>query len=344
GGKAGTNGQSVAGITEHNGGLLRMTTATWKLLPIGGEAADAVAFYTGIYKGRRQFYAGVTSGTDLGAPVASKSGEAYWYGQLSARQHTGGGNIATKYGDITLTVNYNQTGGSINGGLPANGITSRDYSYEIRGKFNEDGFVSGNVNTRTTSGGFETGFLSGLIGQQGIVGAFVAPNFAGGFVARVGAPPTFVERDRRPFITTTTLTHQDWVYFTGQTYGQKSGALTNVPNNASGRWNEFLVTSATAPYHISYGHSRQDDGARRRSYTVATTLGKDANNVDIPTPAGLVGGYSYLASLWNENGCCAPESTSAIQRTFHAGIHPNTSVGAPLPLGDYRPPGFTTGD
>ena len=325
------NGQSVAGITARDGGILRMSTATWRLASIGTDASDAVAFYTGIYKGRRQFYSGVTSGTDLGAPVQSKSGSATWVGQLSARQNVGTAAapvIQTRYGDIALTVAYTQTGGSITGGLSANPLTSPGYTYQVRGRFNEDGLVEGDVNT-VSSRGTEAGFLSGLIGQGGIVGAFVAPNVAGGFVARPGKPN---------FVATET-TYQDWLYAT-QVRGE---ALVNVPHNASGRWNEVLLTSTTAPYHISYGHSRTDDGARRRSYTVAVTLGKDANNADIPTPAGLVGGYSYLASLWNENGA-ALEGPSPIQRTFHAGIHPNTNVGRPLPFGSYRPPGFTQGD
>ena len=325
------NGQSVAGITARDGGILRMSTATWKLASIGTDASDAVAFYTGIYKGRRQFYSGVTSRTDLGAPVQSKSGSATWVGQLSARQNVGTAAapvIQTRYGDIALTVAYTQTGGSITGGLSANPLTSPGYTYQVRGRFNEDGLVEGNVNT-VSSRGTEAGFLSGLIGQGGIVGAFVAPNVAGGFVARPGKPN---------FVATET-TYQDWLYAT-QVRGE---ALVSVPHNASGRWNEVLLTSTTAPYHISYGHSRQDDGARRRSYTVAVTLGKDANNVDIPTPAGLVGGYSYMASLWNQNGA-AVEGPSLLQRTFHAGIHPNTNVGRPLPLGSYRPPGFTQAD
>ena len=331
GGKAGANGQSVAGITARDGGILRMSTATWRLASIGTDANDGVAFYTGVYKGRRQFYSGVTSGTDLGAPVQSKSGSATWVGQLSARQNVGTAAapvIQTRYGDIALTVAYTQTGGSITGGLSANPLTSPGYTYQVRGRFNEDGLVEGNVNT-VSSRGTEAGFLSGLIGQGGIVGAFVAPNVAGGFVARPG----------KPNLAATETTYQDWLYAT-QVRGE---AFVSVPHNASGRWNEVLLTSTTAPYHISYGHSRTDDGARRRSYTVAVTLGKDANNADIPTPAGLVGGYSYLASLWNENGA-AVESTSPIQRTFHAGIHPNTNVGRPLPFGSYRPPGFTQGD
>ena len=161
------NGQSVAGITARDGGILRMSTATWRLASIGTDASDAVAFYTGIYKGRRQFYSGVTSGTDLGAPVQSKSGSATWVGQLSARQNVGTAAapvIQTRYGDIALTVAYTQTGGSITGGLSANPLTSPGYTYQVRGRFNEDGLVEGNVNT-VSSRGTEAGFLSGLIGQ-----------------------------------------------------------------------------------------------------------------------------------------------------------------------------------
>ena len=331
GGKTGVNGQSIAGINAgtHNGGILRLSTGSWRLSPLGGDAADGVAFYTGVRTdiGRR-FYSGLISGTDLGKPLTGDEGTATWYGQMSTRQNNGRA-IVTNYGDIQITLNFSGTGGTITGGLPAHALNSPGYAYDIAGWFNEDGFVDGNVNTRTSSGGLEIGFLSGLIGQQGIVGAFVAPNVAGGFVARPGKPGKVGA-----------VTYADYLHY-AQSQGQ---AITNVPNNASGRWNELLLTDPTNGNHISYGHSRDNDGARRRSYTVAVTLGKDANNADIPTPAGLVGGYSYLASLWNENGCCAVESTSALQRTFHAGIHPNTNVGAPLPSGRFRPPGFTQAD
>ncbi|MCA8834045.1 MAG: hypothetical protein K8953_03070, partial [Proteobacteria bacterium] len=317
GGVAGTNGQSVAGITGYNGGLLRMSTATWNLGSIGTDVNDAVAFYTGLNKGGRYFYSGVTSGTDLGAPVQSKSGEATWYGQLSARQHTGGGNIATKYGDITLTVRYNQTGGTITGGLPSNLLTNTGYIYQIRGRFNEDGLVEGNVNTVSGANSQfrETGYLSGLIGQGGIVGAFVAPNFAGGFVARVS----------KPNFAATKTTYQDWAHFAGNRYG----VIRSTPHNEAGLRNAFLHTNPSQNHNIIWGDIGNDPGREhtgRGAVSVAEALGQ----AGLTPPAGLKGGYSWLAGYWDRPSTHQAEGVTSLNRGYHAGLFQNIDVGLPL--------------
>ncbi|MCA8836184.1 MAG: hypothetical protein K8953_13970, partial [Proteobacteria bacterium] len=325
GGVAGTNGQSIAGIDAgtHNGGILRLSTGSWKRVLLGGEAADGVAFYTGIRTNiGRRFFSGITSGTDLGKPVTSKAG-ATWTGQLSTRQHIGNGNIRANYGDITLTVRYNETGGTISGGLSANPLTSPNYTYEIRGRFNEDGLVEGNVNTRTSVGGFEPGFLSGLIGEQGIVGAFVAPNVAGGFVARPGVPAFAAPQlSSTRWGTGGVVDYQNWLYAV-----QVNGArvLADRPHNVTGRLNEFLLTAPhdTTNHYISWGDSRSDDGRERIAVRVEAAWSDQV-------PTGLTGGFSALHTLWNDsNG--AIEKYSSLQRAYHAGIHPDTNVGTILP-------------
>ena len=314
GGKAGPNGQSVAGIDAgtHNGGILRMSTATWRLAEIGGDAADGVAYYTGIRTNiGRRFYSGITSGTDLGKPLTKNKGSATWYGQLSTRQHIGGGNIATNYGDITLTLTFNETGGTITGGLSKNPLTSPGYTYQVRGRFNEDGLVEGNVNTVSGASNqfHEPGFLSGLIGEQGIVGAFIAPNVAGGFVARPGKP-------RRAEVT-----YADWLYHT-QVRGE---ALTDRPHNVTGRLNEILLTAPhdTTNHHISWGDSRSDDGRERIAVGVEAAFSDQV-------PSGLTGGFSALHTLWNPRDGLSEQHTG-LHRAYHAGIHPDTNVGGVPP-------------
>ena len=330
GGVAGTNGQSVAGIDAgtHNGGILRLSTGSWKRVLLGGEAADGVAFYTGIRTNiGRRFFSGITSGTDLGKPVTSKAG-ATWTGQLSTRQHIGNGNIRANYGDITLTVRYNETGGTISGGLSANPLTSPNYTYEIRGRFNEDGLVEGNVNTRTSSGGFEPGFLSGLIGEQGIVGAFIAPNVAGGFVARPGVPEFASVNVNRVWQPGGVVDYQNWLYAV-QVNGSR--LLADRPHNVTGRLNEFLLTAPhdTTNHFISWGDSRSDDGRERIAVGVEDAWGDQGPEGNRP-PSGLTGGFSALHTLWNPRDGLSEQHTG-LHRAYHAGIHPDTNVGTILP-------------
>ncbi len=307
------NGQSIAGITSYNGGALSLATGSWRLGKLGGQAADGVAWYTGVNGGARYYYSGITSRTDLGKPLAQKENSATWYGQLSARQNNGRA-IVTNYGDITLAINFSVTGGTIIGDLPAHALKSPGYRYEIRGWFNDDGFVDGNVNTRSgASGQFtETGKLSGLIGQQGVVGAFHGNNVAGGFVAS----------PRRPGKTGSAVTYQDYLH-----YAQERGhAITNVPHNAAGRRNELLLTETAAPYNISWGHIQQNRGAERDSFSVTGAL----SAIEHTPNANFTGGFSYLAGYWGDNGLNAFEDRSNINRAYHAAIHPNVDVGLPL--------------
>ncbi len=327
GSAGGLNGQSREGVTlDANGvgsGILRLSDATYKLAPIGGSANDGVAFYTGIHAiaKRRQFYSGLFAETDLGKPVARTSGSAEWVGQLAARQHIGGG-IHHRYGDIVLRVNFTPTGGTITGGLNANKFTSPGYSYDLANvTFNEDGFVRGNVNTRTTSGGREEGFLTGLIGEEGLVGSFVAPNVSGGLVA-VPTVPAFAapQLGRTRWGTGGVVDYQYWHRHIQNTYGG-----VHLPHNETGRLNEFLVTDPGDPNHfISYGNSRSDDGRERIAVRV-----EDAWSDQLPT--GLTGGFSALHTLWNARDGLGEKQTG-LHRAYHAGIHPDTNVGTILPV------------
>ena len=340
----GVNGQSRANIQPnslnngHNAGIIRLSDATWRRAALGGSAGNGVAFYSGIVgeSGVRTYYSGLFAQTDLGRPLAAHGGRLNWAGRLDVLQGgpTGQSIVGRRSVGMVFHIDLNQTGGKITSTSLPSAITSPGYGYTINAIFNEDGFIiPGDKNSTVVArtGPYSTtGYLSGLIGQRGLVAAIVGGNMAGGIVATPNIPRFHTVKP----------TYDDWVHFAGQRHGR----LVNVPHNESGRWNEFLLTEANAPYNISFGNSRSDDGARRRSYTVATTLGRDANNAPIHTPPGLTGGYSYLASLWNDNGCCNAEGPSKLQRTFHAGLHPNTSVGLPLPFGNYRPPGFTASD
>ena len=173
---------------------------------LGGEAADGVAFFNG-YAGQQYYYAGILSGTDLGAPLTQQPTNTVWRGHIVL---VGWGGLNKSF---DLTVNFgagSQTGGgTLSAFVPSAGNNIQNY--KIDAEFNADGliitgdatnpnivydeFTDGDPDMPEGSGNRHTGILSGIIGEQGVVAAFISnphatvPSyvFSGGFVAR---PPS----------------------------------------------------------------------------------------------------------------------------------------------------------
>ncbi|MCA8835624.1 MAG: hypothetical protein K8953_11130, partial [Proteobacteria bacterium] len=146
-------------------------------------------------------YAGIFSTTDLGLPVTGKTATtAMWSGQFQ----TGEANAVA----FDLEVTFGMVAGIPNsvGGIAAF-IPSGNDHYLLSGTFDASGLIRGEVNfgefmadTRTpTASRGANGFLTGIIGSNGAVGAFLsgtaispdgvitagtgATGYAGGFVA-----------------------------------------------------------------------------------------------------------------------------------------------------------------
>ncbi len=152
----------------------------------------------------QRYYAGLWSDTDLGAPLNSTEQSATWDGKIRLYA------LSTLYNtdDFKLEVVF--------GGTDGNTLIARDISvgtdfFTINGKFTSAGVIYG-----TTSFGFggsrsSTGSLTGLIGVEGAVGAFVSTTdiendfgaYVGGFVAALSdeePEPVFnCETDGTPF-------------------------------------------------------------------------------------------------------------------------------------------------
>ncbi len=199
--KGTASGLDVTGVkiytSVHNNstrGRLNFSTAEFNDRALGGEATDGVAFFFA----SSGFYAGILSGTDLGAPVDNPAGTtASWVGQLQTIF------FDTKK-DFVLEVTFGGTGdnaGSIEAFVHRQ---SRDpyYNYyahhfHLKGDFDDSGLITGTIDAgkftnndrEDTSGTRWAGVLTGLIGQEGAVGVFHSNGslYAGGFVAR---PPT----------------------------------------------------------------------------------------------------------------------------------------------------------
>ncbi len=215
---------------------MNLAQATHDGVAIGGDMADGIDFFTrhvafepqdsggksiGDITITRYHYAGILSGTDLGAPVADSGVEATWNG--SFRTHN------TNAVDFQLTVGFGATEQDRTiSAFVKDGSRRGDYYYLLDGTYNTSGLITGTVNWGQFTGGLQNapvggnnGILRGLIGVEGAVGVFVSgsavvadgkvtggtgPNtnqgwgslgYAGGFVAS-------------PSLSTTRVTYRDW--------------------------------------------------------------------------------------------------------------------------------------
>ncbi len=179
-----------------SGGLLNRTRTSTKLnlrhakyngYLLNGDSRDGVAFFKSQpTTGQASYYAGIFSGTDLGAPVTQTGKSAYWSGRFQVVDNDG---VAPSVGFV-LRVNFGNAGdkaGSISS-LVKNAVGTTPVALE--GRFTYKGVITGTArldgSLGTTSGSEAT--MKGLIGQDGAVGVFIADDgqtpFSGGFVAR----------------------------------------------------------------------------------------------------------------------------------------------------------------
>ena len=184
-------GLNTTGLGDFTADSFNFQTATYNGMLFGGSATEGVAFQYGNIGGKRYFYAGLLSGTDLGPPLTTVT-NATWYGRIVVLQNrdwylTRAGKI---YGDIDLTVNYDGDNNGTIGGVYG--------EYTVNGTFDSKGIMGGNVTrskidtytrrtfigdsnaTTTTTYSFQrrvVGPLTGLIGQTEAVGVFIGQDF-----------------------------------------------------------------------------------------------------------------------------------------------------------------------
>ncbi len=182
---------------------------------LGGSATDGVSFFTGSTGSgnqRRYYgYAGIYTGTDLGAPITETRGTAKWVGKFRAfaelYPYYLGPRVTVR--DFILEIDYatrsldafifHVTDHSVT----LNGFYQLDGHYDssgvITGEFELSGYNNGDRTNRRFIG--RKGSVTGLIGEEGAVGAFHSGRdddtsssrhhtYAGGFVARPAADVT----------------------------------------------------------------------------------------------------------------------------------------------------------
>ena len=316
-----------------NRGSLNLATATFDGRKLGGDAADGVAFFRGFddipesqdpkpheptythsHAGLAHNYAGLYSGTDLGAPV-SESGSASWNGRIRT---IGWFNFDT---DFTLRVNFGTK--KLNVSRLINPQNKNQWLQITNAEYDENGVVSGTIiiDEDMEDRGIQAqyGFLSGLIGAEGAVVAFLSSGtnhedndatsgtkeditdgshrfgFAGGFVARPGV------------VANTDVRIDAWTG--GFDNPLPRGAKKHTLNQDDTPLNQFLL---------------RDDPAKRPSWKKTeggslslSALGGDATDgVDFFPAVITIYGYN----------------TSGTSQNYFAGLWDSTDLGAAIPL------------
>ena len=155
---------------------------------LGGAETNGVGFFSV----NDRFYAALFSSTNLGAPLDDNTQNGMWNGRF----RTIIGTEVMAEVDMMLDVTYTGSTNTI-----TSFVASGDNHFLLDGTFTAEGVISGTVNYGVFTGGDKTtpangratnGMLTGLIGQDGAVGAFHSTatgtnGYAGGFVAR---PPS----------------------------------------------------------------------------------------------------------------------------------------------------------
>ncbi len=311
-------------------------------LDLGGDDTNGVGFATtGTGDGAR-FVAGVIAGADLGQPITATTVTGTWAGLFQAV----GVDAVRKA--FTLTVTFSATADdTISALIPvdADAFTADAMSYYLSGTYNAAGVITGNIlygdfsdtatNPATALGVAETAFeaatagtatgvatngvgtLSGLIGEDGVLGAFYssgadgtgATGFAGGFVA--SKTPDVGGDDPE-------AVYADWAAGATQAAGVTNNAflagtatgLTGAPSNAT------IVTL---------------DLADQTHALVAATPGAAGTVAD---NAGTAGTNARTLGGDATNGVAFFTTGSGATARYFAGLHNTTDLGAPFVTAD----------
>ncbi|MCA8835043.1 MAG: hypothetical protein K8953_08155, partial [Proteobacteria bacterium] len=163
-------------------GNLNLADATFNGVALGGDVADGVAFFsTEAANNRRGYsYAGILSGTNLGAPLTDTTGSAKWIGSFKTETHF----------PIDFVLNLSFGTGDGAGEIEAVIHKYYTWDYHIEGEFDDTGVITGRVRSGIIPDNSDRwlahwgGKLTGLIGEEGAVGGFFNGKLFGGFVAR----------------------------------------------------------------------------------------------------------------------------------------------------------------
>ncbi len=337
--------EGTAGVVHSRGGL-NLATATFGGRKLGGKATNGVGFFRGFSTENPHYavsefkydrvikhynYAGIYSNTNLGAPV-SGTGTALWNGRIRT---IGYFQFDT---DFTLEVTFgdNNTGTlSLDEDELLNPKNTNQFLRIIDATYDANGVISGEILIDEDGDDFgiqaQYGFLTGLIGADGAVAAFLSSDdglgalrtgaavgskenisngfdrfgYAGGFVAH----PTATAAPTAP----PNLNVRINAWTSGFTNTLPSDVKRYLTNNAIAK-NAFLLRKdpATRPSW------KKPEGG----FLTLSALGGDATD-----------GVDFFPADITIIGTRAESYVTTTQRTYHAGLWDSTDLGAAISLG-----------
>ncbi len=268
---------------------------------LGGDATDGASFFFGsfdISEGvfNARYYAGIHASTDLGAPLNNVSQAGIWIGWILL---DGSLSINSRF-DLNVTFGTTSNGNA--GTIDAFTTTGGSFRFKIDGEFNDKGvIIMGTTLVGTTSDGMTIadnewrtpGTLTGLIGQEGVVGAFFSTTNTSNNDDTLGRQPyigAFVARPRTPDPEPLVVNYDDWT----RDFLPSLSATPDVATQAPTHKNQFLAGTTTT----------------------LTPLIQSTT----PTTLFMTGSTNNGVGFFTENGA------------FYAGLLSNTSLGAPVAI------------
>ncbi len=169
----------------------------------GGQADDGVMFFGGQRTDTSyRYYAGIYSSTDVGLPLTDASQTGVWQAWI----RTSGKDPVSEKFELTVGFTESSKEGTLTAFFQSTSGENNALYYNIDGRFGVNGVITGNIAIGANHDGsilesgeeYTLGRLTGLIGAQGVVAAFVSNTstitedagtgnginpFVGGFVA-----------------------------------------------------------------------------------------------------------------------------------------------------------------
>ena len=351
---------------------LTFGNATYDGKPLGGAgtAADGVAGFatTGPSSSRGHYrYAGLLSGTDLGAPISANTPVGAWKGRFVGIRRGTSSSLFRTIRDFTLNVTYNGTGGGtltmFNAANTPNStitdsLTSTSYYEMVNGAYDASGVISGKINFRHVQGDDDItveGILTGLIGVDGAVGAFISGTGTiksigeysntvrafGGFVAG----PAYV-----PPMGTTAFLLENALDGDGASMTIPTVAGTNLYNFITAGATELTLTNATNKSAVKLGDLDGNDNSASGFAIETTSPGGvtrrhvgilDGTDVGAPLTlsANITADWTGLLSIQTETLISAKaitlnvgfDGTTGTITTQHGGFYYDTTGGSADP-------------
>ncbi len=274
--------------TEKNGQKANTTTSLTLADTdhgFGGESDNGLAFYGVVFNDNIRYYAGIYTDTDLGAPLTVGVQNAVW----RAWMRTSGKDPENEAFTLTVSFTESSKAGTLKAFFQSTSGTNTALYYDINGTFNIHGVITGNVaigteeNDAIVESGDEytLGGLTGLIGAQGVVAAFVSDTstitadggenpFVGGFVGI----PALADHDAfsHHYKTqlNTVLTTGDVAFATGSAGGLDTTGLTF---DAANQFTSFPVVEEGDGFALLFGQTAGGDDRYRAGLLSGTNLG-----------------------------------------------------------------------